>query len=122
MSASPFGPYAGSTNDCVATAPTPASAQVTTDPTENQWLCTATPMSPVAGSRATMEKVATGMDGFATDDAAAGHGDASAISGAIIGRSRPRAITGFPRRTPAWGRGSTGRSAGDRPDPRDAQD
>src|SRR5688500_14349487 len=60
MSASPSGPYDGSTNDCVATAPTPASAQGTTAPTENQWLCTATPMSPVAGSRATIEYVATG--------------------------------------------------------------
>ena len=25
------------------------------EPTENQWLCTATPISPVAGSRATIE-------------------------------------------------------------------
>jgi hypothetical protein len=41
--------------DWVATAPTPASANATTDPTENQWLCTATPISPVRGSRATME-------------------------------------------------------------------
>ena len=53
----------GSTNDCVATAPTPASAQGTTEPTENQWLCTATPSSPVAGSRATIEYVATGRTG-----------------------------------------------------------
>ena len=41
--------------DCVATAPTPARAQVTTEPTENQCDCTATPSSPVAGSRATIE-------------------------------------------------------------------
>ena len=34
---------------------TPASAQGTDDPTENQWLWTATPRSPVAASRATME-------------------------------------------------------------------
>ncbi len=51
----PSGPYAGSMNDCVATAPTPASAHDTFEPTENQWLCTATPSSPVAGSRATIE-------------------------------------------------------------------
>ena len=38
-------------------APIPASAQLTTVPTENQWLCTATPSSPVTESRATMEKV-----------------------------------------------------------------
>ena len=44
-------------NDCVATAPTPASAHVTTEPTENQCDCTATPISPVAASRATIEKV-----------------------------------------------------------------
>ena len=31
------------------------SAQGTALPTENQWLCTATPRSPVTGSRATME-------------------------------------------------------------------
>ena len=55
MRARPFGPYEGSTNDCVATAPTPASAQVTLPPTENQWLWTATPISPVAASRATIE-------------------------------------------------------------------
>jgi hypothetical protein len=42
-------------NDCVATAPTPASAHATDEPTENQCDCTATPISPVAGSRATME-------------------------------------------------------------------
>src|SRR5678815_3701121 len=60
-SSSARGPYAGSTNDWVATAPTPASAQVTTEPTENQCDCTATPSSPVAGSRATIEKVCTAV-------------------------------------------------------------
>ena len=44
-------------NDWVATTPTPASPQLTEVPTENQWLCTATAISPVAGSRATMLKV-----------------------------------------------------------------
>ena len=39
----------------VATAPTPASAHVTSAPTENQCDCTATPISPVTESRATME-------------------------------------------------------------------
>ena len=33
----------GSTNDCVATTPTPASPHVTIEPTENQCDCTATP-------------------------------------------------------------------------------
>src|SRR5688500_11801900 len=47
-------------NDWVATAPTPASAQVTMEPTENQCDWTATPISPVAESRATIEEVATG--------------------------------------------------------------
>ena len=51
------GPYAGSATDCVATAPTPARAQLTTEPTENQCDCTATPSSPDAGSRATIEYV-----------------------------------------------------------------
>src|SRR2546428_228720 len=46
--------------DCVATTPTPASAQVTSAPTANQCDCTATPISPVAGSRATIENVCTG--------------------------------------------------------------
>ena len=34
---------------------TPGRAHDTTDPTLNQWDCTATPTAPVAGSRATME-------------------------------------------------------------------
>src|SRR6266516_329904 len=55
MSAMPRAPYAGSTNDCVATAPTPDSAQPTSPPTENQCDCTATPNCPVFGSRATIE-------------------------------------------------------------------
>src|SRR5713226_10113067 len=49
--------------DCVATTPTPASAQVTSAPTANQCDCTATPISPVAGSRATIENVCTGRSG-----------------------------------------------------------
>src|SRR6266511_347001 len=44
-------------------APTPASAQGTIEPTENQCDCTATPSSPVAGSRATIENVCTGRAG-----------------------------------------------------------
>src|SRR6185369_15534659 len=54
------GPYEGSTKDWVATAPTPASAHDTTEPTENQWDWTATPICPVSGSRATIENVWTG--------------------------------------------------------------
>jgi hypothetical protein len=60
IAARPFGPYAGSTKDCVATAPTPGSAHATSEPTLNQCDCTATPMSPVAASRATIEKVFAG--------------------------------------------------------------
>src|SRR5205085_12265270 len=56
-------PYEGSMKDCVATAPTPASAQATFEPTENQCDCTATPSSPVCGSRATIEKVCAGRSG-----------------------------------------------------------
>jgi alkylated DNA nucleotide flippase Atl1 len=41
----------------VATAPTPARAHVTIDPTENQCDWTAAPSSPVSGSRATIEYV-----------------------------------------------------------------
>jgi hypothetical protein len=63
ISSSPLRPYEGSMKDCVATAPTPASAQATLDPTENQCDCTATPISPVRGSRATMEYVCTGRSG-----------------------------------------------------------
>ena len=55
MSASPRGPYAGSTTDWVATAPTPASAQLTTEPTPKKCDCTATPSSPLDGSLATIE-------------------------------------------------------------------
>src|SRR5688500_8089052 len=45
---------------CVATAPTPASAQSTPLPTEKTRDCTAPPTSPVTGSKPRMEKVATG--------------------------------------------------------------
>ena len=55
INSSPSGPYDRSANDWVATAPTPASAQETTLPTENQWDCTATPRRPVSASRATIE-------------------------------------------------------------------
>ena len=54
------GPWAGSTTDCVATAPTPGRAQVQIEPTENQCDCTAAPSSPVSGSRATIEYVPCG--------------------------------------------------------------
>jgi hypothetical protein len=40
-----------------------ASAQGTTEPTLNQCDCTATPNCPVAGSRATIENVWTGLSG-----------------------------------------------------------
>ena len=52
---SAFGPCAGSTTDCVATAPTPGRAQVQSEPTLNQCDWTAAPSSPVSGSRATIE-------------------------------------------------------------------
>jgi hypothetical protein len=52
---SAFGPWAGSTTDCVATAPTPGRAQVQSEPTLNQCDWTAAPSSPVSGSRATIE-------------------------------------------------------------------
>src|SRR5579871_3094685 len=42
---------------CVATAPTPARAHGTIDPTAGMHVWTATPSSPVCGSRATMEYV-----------------------------------------------------------------
>ena len=51
------GPYEGWTLAWVATAPTPGSAHGTIGPTENQCDWTATPSSPVAGSRATTEYV-----------------------------------------------------------------
>ena len=57
------GPWAGSTTDCVATAPTPGRAQVQSEPTENQCDWTAAPASPVAGSNATMEYVPCGRTG-----------------------------------------------------------
>jgi hypothetical protein len=47
-------------NDCVATAPTPGSAQATELPTLNQCDCTATPIWPVAESTATIEYVCAG--------------------------------------------------------------
>jgi hypothetical protein len=49
------GPCAGSAIDCVATAPTPGRAHGHIEPTQNQCDCTATPSSPDAGSKATIE-------------------------------------------------------------------
>src|SRR5713101_4658962 len=66
--------------DCVATTPTPASAQVTSAPTANQCDCTATPISPVVGSRATMENVCTGRSGVRT-------GAGSFCAGALTAKS-----------------------------------
>jgi hypothetical protein len=43
----------------VATAPTPALAQGTTEPTARNFDWTATPKESVSGSKPTMEKVAT---------------------------------------------------------------
>src|SRR5688572_2764781 len=57
MRSRPRGPYDGSANACVATIPTPASPQGTTVPVENQCDWTATPISPVSESRATIEYV-----------------------------------------------------------------
>ena len=48
-------------NDWVATAPTPASAQAHAAPALNARDCTATPSSPVSGSRATIEYVTSTM-------------------------------------------------------------
>jgi hypothetical protein len=50
-------PYERSAKAWVATAPTPARAHGTIEPTANMHVCTATPRAPVAGSRATMEYV-----------------------------------------------------------------
>ncbi len=55
--ASTAGPVSGSGTDWTATAPTPACAKGTTEPTENQCDWTATPSSSVSGSRATIEYV-----------------------------------------------------------------
>jgi hypothetical protein len=44
---------------CVATAPAPARAQGTIEPTARNFDWTATPRAFVSGSKATMEKVAT---------------------------------------------------------------
>ena len=75
----------------MATAPTPASAQGTIAPTENQWLCTATPSSPVAVSRATIEYVATGRGGTtgSAASAAATKSRGNAIDHLPIAGQRP---------------------------------
>src|SRR5262249_11328904 len=58
-SASPSGPYCGFAYDCVATAPTCASAHGTTDPTPRDFDCVATPRCALSRSQATIEYVAT---------------------------------------------------------------
>src|SRR5262245_30061505 len=57
--ASPLGPKVVFAADWVATAPTPASAHGTTLPTAKNFEATATPRSPLAGSKPTIEKVDT---------------------------------------------------------------
>src|SRR4029450_7198648 len=50
-------PYSRSVNDWLATAPTPAHAHGPAAPVLNACDCTATPSSPVSGSRPTIEYV-----------------------------------------------------------------
>src|SRR5262245_34713010 len=52
-----LGPYAGEANAWVATAPTPARAHGTITPTPKAHVSTATPSTPLAESRATIEYV-----------------------------------------------------------------
>jgi hypothetical protein len=54
---SPTEPYIGSAIDWVAMTPRPGSAKGTLLPTANAWDWVATPISPVPGSRATIEYV-----------------------------------------------------------------
>src|SRR5512147_2804164 len=70
-------------NACVATAPTPGSAQATELPTENQCDWTATPICPVAESTATMEKVCAGRPGNSW---------AARAAGTMSRAARPRAM------------------------------
>src|SRR5690606_17186342 len=58
------GPKAVFAQDCVATAPTLAFAHGTTEPTAKNFDWTATPTSPVSGSAATIENVATNCSLF----------------------------------------------------------
>ena len=60
----PRGPKEISTNDCVATAPTPGSAKGTMAPTAGQAVKTATPSSPVSESRATIDAVMASLNGL----------------------------------------------------------
>ena len=61
-SASTFGPYAATPAAWVATAPTPAFAQGTTEPTARNFDCVATPHWPASRSQAQIEYVATSGD------------------------------------------------------------
>ena len=54
--------------DCVAIAPTPASAQGTTEPTAKNFDCTAIPRSPLSASYPTIENVATGREQASLDE------------------------------------------------------
>src|SRR5206468_2611277 len=57
MSRSPSGPRSVFAQACVATAPMPAFAHGTTDPTHGNFDATATPRSPLWGSDPTIENV-----------------------------------------------------------------
>src|SRR5947209_7981589 len=58
-SARPFGPYRGFAYACVAIAPTSGSAHGTTEPTDRNFDCTATPHCFASRSHAAIEYVAT---------------------------------------------------------------
>ena len=90
---SPWGPYSTIVHDWVATAPTPARAQGTARPTNGTRVVTATPLWPVAGSMAQIEKVAKNGCSRRT----AGGGMAGAVTpGAVISDSAAEARKAGP--------------------------
>ncbi len=94
-------------NDCVATAPTPASAHVTFEPTANQCDWTATPISPVAGSRATIENVCASGPGLPATAACLRLGRRRGETGAKCDADKARpseSLTTKPRRSRPVGR------------------
>src|SRR5262249_14121131 len=80
---SPFVPKSELEKDWVATAPTPAFAYGTATRTLGNFDCTATPRSPLEGSRATMEKVDTrGQPGLGTRNSGLGSFDVVEVNAA----------------------------------------
>src|SRR6478752_8533354 len=97
ISSSPRHPYRRSVNDWVATAPTPGHAQATAAAVLNDCDCTATPISPLSGSRPTIEYVTAGSLSPCVQRSRGAVSRTSRRRCTALRGSRPRASMALPR-------------------------